>query len=208
MDYNTFKNFCMTHLWKMGDSVVLDALPNLITMAEAELDRKLRELPDRETASELICIGSYTPLPPDCHRVRHVANSVFGGMTYVGLDEISDYFDRYRNVAAPTGYFSTVGNQFLLIGHVDPLAPVYINLIYDRKIPRFSDTQVSWVADDYPDLYLYAVLKHTAPFLREDERLPLWQTLYNDALASVIDDGADRRFTGSPIKQKLSRTIR
>jgi len=43
----------------------------------------------------------------------------------------------------------------------------------------------NWLLQDAPDVYLYGTLMHTAPFLGEDARIPVWANLYQSALDSV-----------------------
>ncbi len=207
MTYQEFVDYIIVHLWKQGDTVVIENLPTLMRLAETELDRKLREVPDREVIFEAVVDSDVYTLPTDCKRVRHVSSDC-GGLTYVIPDHFSDLKRRMRNVLGVGEYFSSVNNQLLLMGNITPTSQVNLKVWYERKVPQFVDGGTSWLVDDFLDLYTYCVLKHSASFLREDERLTMWVNMYTDALASVIEEGADRKFTGSPMTQRFSPNIR
>lgn len=58
-------------------------------------------------------------------------------------------------------------------------------LYYQRIAPLTSDEDTNWVLQKYPGLYLYASLKQAAPFLHEDERLVVWDTMYQQTLLKL-----------------------
>jgi len=44
-------------------------------------------------------------------------------------------------------------------------------------ITRLSDDEpTNWLLEDWDDIYFYAALVESAPFLKEDERIPVWRT--------------------------------
>lgn len=50
-------------------------------------------------------------------------------------------------------------------------------LIDFQPIPRLSEQNpTNWLLEEWDDVYLYAALVETAPFLREDERIPVWRS--------------------------------
>lgn len=59
---------------------------------------------------------------------------------------------------------------------------------YPFKIPYYGTlsfldetTQTNWLTINAPDLLLYASLLESVPFLKVDERIPVWQGYYNAA---------------------------
>jgi hypothetical protein len=57
-------------------------------------------------------------------------------------------------------------------------------------------------------VYLYCVLKHTAPFLREDERLGTWDAMYGNAIGTALEENNERKYAGSPLKMHFPAGIR
>lgn len=75
-------------------------------------------------------------------------------------------------------------------------AALLLNVSYTAKVPDYKTEDSSWLEDEFSDLYTYAVLIQTAPFLREDERLPNWVNMYNTELTSAIEDSEFNRKHG------------
>jgi hypothetical protein len=45
--------------------------------------------------------------------------------------------------------------------------------------------QTNWLTDYAPDVLLYAILLEAVPFLKNDERIPVWESAYARGLASL-----------------------
>lgn len=63
---------------------------------------------------------------------------------------------------------------------------------YERPEPLSSDNQVNWTTQYAPQLLLYATLLETAPWLKNDQRLALWQQLYESAKAALLNESKRR----------------
>lgn len=50
-----------------------------------------------------------------------------------------------------------------------------------------SDAAAHWLIVNAPDLLLYGALLEAMPFIKNDDRLPMWQQLYADALRDYRD---------------------
>lgn len=59
----------------------------------------------------------------------------------------------------------------------------------------------------YPDVFLYGALTEAAPYLKNDERLPIWKGRVDEALRE-LEIARDRmQFGGKPPKMKLPRVF-
>ena len=76
---------------------------------------------------------------------------------------------------------------------------------YQRRVPDFKTTDTSWLADEELDLLTYATLYHSAPFLREDERVALWQQMYIEALNKTNENSAHSQTRGIAAPARLPR---
>lgn len=90
-------------------------------------------------------------------------------------------------------------------GSETQLSEITVVCDYRTTVPRFKDADSSWLADEYLDLYTYSVLRQTAPFLREDERLQVWQAMHDEALASALDVSAFEQSKGTFASKPLPR---
>lgn len=55
----------------------------------------------------------------------------------------------------------------------------------------------------YPEVFLFGALAESAPFLGEDERLPMWKGLFLEWLDSANAAERNRAFAGSRLTQKV-----
>lgn len=54
----------------------------------------------------------------------------------------------------------------------------------------------------YPEVFMFGALSESAPFLGEDARLPMWQKLFRDWLASANSIERNRAYEGGRLRQK------
>ena len=205
MDYQEFKDFILVHLWKQGDQVVLDALDKLTLMAEAELNRTIK-IEARTTVADIVAESTSVDLPDDYRSMRNVSSPKCS-MVYLTPQQFSDAKAAGNFTRSDISY-TIAGNKLRLLGDVSVEKPLSLELWYYRNIPNFKETDSSWLVDEYLDLYTYSVLKHSAPFLREDERLSTWGSLYNSPLASVVEEDNERKYAGSPLRISLPAGVR
>ena len=71
------------------------------------------------------------------------------------------------------------------------------NLIYRATITPLSSTNTTnWLLNKYPALYLYGALAETAPYLRDDSRLPVWEAKKENLIAKLYDFENRREYSG------------
>ena len=81
-------------------------------------------------------------------------------------------------------YFTIIGNQIRV--SPSPDATYTAELVYFAKLDKLSDSvTTNWLLTSSPDAYLYGALMQAAPYLKDDERVAVWGTLYNTAIESI-----------------------
>lgn len=217
MDYSTFKSYLQTFLWKDNDTVLSNNLDNLILMANSELNRKL-DIQRREVSTTIAPEQEDYSLPSDFGQILSISNLEPSRQRYradeMRLTTKSDIME-IRSVTEsayiePVYYVQKAAsvNTLFLVGPFSASAPGSFDLTYRTDVPDYATADTSWLADDYLDLYVYTVLKHTAPFLREDERVPVWKAYQQEALDAALDEDKRLiRFGGSPLKMKPHRYV-
>lgn len=200
MTYEQFKEYLLTHLWKQGDTLVFNNLSVVIATAEAELRRVLK-VEDSSITAVIMAEDAVWPLPTDCKTIRSLSSPYYGEMKYLIPAEFADVS---ASMTKNGRVYTVVNNNICLIGPVSASEPVELICWYYRKLPTLAEsTDDNALLGNYFDVYLYCVLKHTAPFLREDDRLAVWNNLYTTALTSALDENDDRKYAGSPIRIKF-----
>lgn len=207
MNYATFKAYLARFVWRNGDTVFEGDLDNMIDMAHARLNRDLR-IQRMIVVASADLTADVISLPTDYLEMRTItSDSPPAPMQYVTP------YERERIKLANASSFQpiyTITGQY--ISFVGPMSaadnpPRSVILTYYSKIPDFAATNTSWLADDYLDLYTYAVLRHTPAYLKEDERIALWKNEYDETLASVINSEIGRKYAGSPLRAPMPGVV-
>ncbi|MCP1651695.1 phage adaptor protein [Pseudomonas nitroreducens] len=172
-------------------------IPDFIDLAEDMLngDLKTRSMEAKSTLSTVA--GTKTvSLPPDMLEMRRlqVLGSYNQPLSYRSPDELSiDYAD--NRVGQPV-VFTVVGSNIELAPVPD--AVYSLELTYQQRIPALTSTNTTnWLIASWPSAYLYGTLLAAEPFLKNDERLPVWQALYQQAVDKI--NGIDW-YSGSTMK--------
>lgn len=173
--------------------------PEFIAMAEARMNRDARlRVIDAITRDTLAVSSQFTDLPSD---FALMVNCELQTTPVVPLEyRTPQQMDVVRNSSA-TGdprYFSIVGNELEVVPV--PSSSVTLGLIYYKRIVALSDANTSnWLLTAAPDLYLYASLVEASPFLHEDERVALWEQLYNTRADAYRQSSERDQTTDSPL---------
>jgi hypothetical protein len=77
-----------------------------------------------------------------------------------------------------------------------------MEILYYELPPLLDDTnQTNWLTEFAPNLLLYGSLVEATPFVKDDQRVQLWQTYYDRSLAAlngedlqkIVDRSTNRR---------------
>lgn len=177
-----------------------DVVPTFIQTAEARLKRDPRV---RKLRTQALALKAQTVnLPSDFKRLEAL---YFDGPTYFGdIDTVAT--GQLGDVEATKGE-TGVPSHTAIIGQTLRLAPVpdktyNARLAYWATIDPLSDnTQSNWLLTDYPDIYLYASLLPSAPYLRDDPRLAVWERELEKALAELKRHTDDQAYGGSLVRR-------
>lgn len=112
------------------------------------------------------------------------------------------YWSNPTAVAAPK-FYANYGNQTGNIGNVGLsfdqfyIAPTpdvnYAGSIIYKGLPIFNiQYPTNFLTERYPTLLLDACLVEASPFLKNDERIPVWESRYRQSLQAVITDSEKR----------------
>jgi hypothetical protein len=63
---------------------------------------------------------------------------------------------------------------------------VFEVLYYERLQPLDSSNQTNWFTIYAPQALLYGTLLQAMPFLKNDERVPLWQAMYQQSMDILV----------------------
>lgn len=179
------------------DSVI----PDLIHNAESDLQRDDRI---RNFIAQGFTVDSEEESLPSDFRaldsVYHDGDTYFGEINIKSLADLSLVNAREDGTAAPTDA-AIIGNSTIRFAP-EPDQEYSMRISYWQTIPHLSDSkQSNWLLDDSPDIYLYASLVESAPYLKDDERLALWRGELERRIERFHRDISTRQYSGSLVKQ-------
>jgi hypothetical protein len=171
-------------------------IQTFIQFAEADLNTRLRsrEMIVNATATS---DGQFVALPPDW--LEAINMMIVGGQSplrYITPDE-ADTIIKAQTYTSTRFYSMTTGVIELVPPAVDDIT---IDMVYYGKIPALSDANTTnWLLTKAPDVYLYGALTHAAPFLMDDQRMPVFSQIYLARVQSLQDESQKALHSGSPL---------
>lgn len=176
------------------DPTVFEQLPSLINLAERELANRLKILGFVAVVTDTMGIGQSVIPKPD--RWRDTISINFGvGATQVRtplFPRVYEYCRRYWPDEDLTGqpkfYADYDYFNWLIVPSADFAYPFEVNY---WELPALLDAtnQTNWTTDFAPNALLHGALLQATPFLKNDERIPTWEAIYEKDVA--ILEGQD-----------------
>lgn len=181
-------------------------IPVFVQLAESQLNRELRHWKMETRATATIDAGDqYSQVPGDWLETIRMSISD-GNTSKVDQTSLTDLMDKREaglNQVGRPRFYAHAGESFEL--YPTPNQTYNIELMYYQKIPALSASQTTnWLLDFAPDAYLYGSLVQASPYLGEDERVAVWNGLYNAAVASINAQNEKSRYSGSTLSMRLS----
>jgi hypothetical protein len=169
-------------------------IPSFIQLAEKDMEQKLRHHKMvTKCYSSVDADDGVVTLPSNWLEARNLEIDDLQ-ITY----QSPDVLDMFRSTDDGT---YTVPRFYSFYGPNIEIWPVptedyTVEMDYYRTIPALADSVdgTNWLLTASPGVYLYGSLVHSAPYLRDDPRVALWDKMYESAL-QVLQGGSERAMT-------------
>ena len=179
-------------------------VPTFIRLAEAQMNREIKHWKG-EVRADLSVSSQYHDLPSGWRSPISLRVSTASGPREIepaSLTEIADLRAATNDLVGVPQYYAVSGDQIEF--YPTPSETFTVSATYRADIPALSaSNQSNWLLVEAPDAYLYGTLMQTAPWLREDERIAMWSSLYAQAIQSVNTDGQEAKHGGSGLRMKI-----
>tara|TARA_R100000329_G_scaffold150555_1_gene143789 strand:+ start:2110 stop:2730 length:621 start_codon:yes stop_codon:yes gene_type:complete len=182
-----------------SDQIVFDQLPRLVTLAERRIARELKIEGFIRAITTPLSIGVSTYLKPD--RWRDTISMTVDGTPIQtrSYEYLRNYWPNEAQTASPQFYADYDYANWLIAPTPNAASTLEI-LYYEQPALLGPNLQSNWLTDYAPELVLYASLLEATPFLKNDERVQLWQSLYDRCaqafsgqdLGRILDRAAQR----------------
>jgi hypothetical protein len=198
-NYSTLKSTIADYLNRAD---LTSQIETFIQFAEADLNTRLR-CREQIVRAEATSDAEFVQLPADW--LEAINLHIVGGqqpLRYVTLDE-ADIINKEQIYTAPH-FYSLMNGAIEIIP--EPSDDIDIEMIYYSKITSLSNANTTnWLLTKAPDVYLYGALTHAAPFLMDDQRIPVFAQIYLARVQALQDESQKSLHSGSPL---IARTRR
>lgn len=187
-----------------GDDISASDLsvPVLDTMIGAGEIRVYRDIRSstQDTQLSITSVSNSAPLPADYLELKGAPYTPkFKTAKYEPWEVVQNYIQTGCTMSGNLTFYTFEGDNLIFYPPTD-------GVITGRYYKRFADisTGLNALFTRHPDLFIYAALSESAPFLGETTRLPMWEGKYSQ-LAAAANEQERRRVTrGSKLATRVA----
>ena len=152
---------------------------------------------EMEAPLSITVTNNLAPLPADCLALKRVQLSGEYPMDYVAEEGTLRLLKvggagsarKYTQQGTSLLFFPSLSDGTTVTGR------------YYQQSADIATGALNAAFNRYPDVWLYAALAESAPFLGEDGRLPMWKTLYAGRVRAALANEGERASNGSRLTQ-------
>lgn len=188
MTYDSLVENIQSYL-ERTDAATLEKIPLFIMLAEQVIASQIKFLGNLTVNTSTMTIGeNIIPKPARWHKTVSM-NITVAGKKYPVLLRKYEYLREYWPDAAQTSipkFYADYDYTHWLVAPTPDQAYTFEVLYYERIQPLDATNQTNWFTTYAPQALLYGSLLQAMPFLRNDERMPLWQEQYTQIMQTLI----------------------
>lgn len=180
MTYDSLVENIQSYL-ERTDTATLDKIPLFIMLAEQVIASQIKFLGNLTVNTSTMVSGSSTIAKPARWHKTVSMNITVGGSRQPVLNRRYEYLREYWPSPTDTGvpvYYADYDYSNWLIAPTPDSAYAFEVLYYERVQPLDSSNQTNWFTIYAPQALLYGSLLQAMPFLKNDDRIPMWQGQY------------------------------
>lgn len=190
------------------DPIVYAQIPKLINLAERRIARDIKiqgfqtvvtttmqtavcVMPKPDRWRETISINIGTGLTNDSRKTLYTRS----------YEYCRTYWPDQTQVGEPAFYADYDYQHWLFAATPDQNYPVEI-VYYELPVLLDDEVQQNWLSNYAPNALLYGTLLEATPFLKNDERIPIWQQFYQMAIDSLNTEDIKKIVDRSTTRQE------
>jgi hypothetical protein len=209
MTFTSLQSDIRNYLERGGatDPIVFEQIPRLITLAERRISRELKIQGFLAVVNTFMQAGVSVYPKPDRWRDTVSINigTGSGNNTRTAIyprsyEYVREYWPDATQEETPEFYADYNYSNWVFAPTPDAAYPMEV-LYYELPPLLDEDTQTNWLTEYAPNLLLYGCLLEATPFVKDDQRVQLWQAYYDRALSAlngedlqkIVDRSVNRR---------------
>jgi hypothetical protein len=170
------------------DTATLEKIPTFIMLAEQVISTEIQFLGNLTVVTSTMNIGEPIIVKPARWRktvsVNLIDNSQRQPVFLRKYEYLRNYWPNATQTDTPV-YYCDYDYTHWLVAPTPDLAYNYEVLYYERVQPLDVTNQTNWFTQYAPQAMLYGSLLQAMPFLKNDERIPMWQAQYDRVIATL-----------------------
>jgi hypothetical protein len=191
-----------------SDAVVYEQIPRLINLAERRIARELKVQGFINVVTGTLDAGQSVYPKPDRWRDT-VSFNIGTGATLNNrqflytrdYEYLRSYWPNALDTDQPVFYSDYDYSHWLIAPTPDQDYP--FEILYYELPPLLDDSvQTNWITEYAPQLLLYGTLVEATPFLKNDERIQVWQSMYDRAAAMLNGEDLGKILDRSAVRKE------
>ena len=194
MTYSSLVNDIATYL-ERNDQATLDKIPQFIMFAEQVIASEIKFLGNLTVADGTMTANDPVLDKPARWRKTVSFNVTLAGERYPVFLRKYEYLREYWPDDTQTGlpaFYCDYDYTHWLVAPTPATNYSFQVLYYERNQPLDSSNQSNWFTQYAPQALLYGSLLQAMPFLKNDERIPVWQSMYDKSIALLKEEDLTR----------------
>lgn len=191
-----------------SDAVVYEQIPRLINLAERRIARELKIQGFINVVTGTLITGTSVYPKPDRWRDTVSVNIGTGAtqnerkfLFTRDYEYLRSYWPNALDTDQPLFYSDYDYNHWLIAPTPDQDYP--FEILYYELPPLLDDSvQTNWITEYAPQLLLYGTLVEATPFLKNDERIQVWQSMYDRAAAMLNGEDLGKILDRSAVRKE------
>jgi len=187
MTYDSLTENIQSYL-ERTDTATLEKIPLFIMLAEQVIASEIKFLGNLTVNTSTMTIGQFVlDKPARWHKTVSMNVIVNGERQPILLrkyEYLREYWPDQTQTSVPL-YYADYDYTHWLIAPTPAAAYSFEVLYYERNQPLDSTNQTNWFTIYAPQALLYGSLLQAMPFLKNDDRIPMWQAQYQ-AIMQVL----------------------
>ena len=188
MTYDSLTSTVEQYL-ERNDVAVVAQIPVAISLCEFEIAQEIKTLGQLQVAQSTLTEGNPVVVKPARWRKTVSMNytDANGKKQPIFLrkyEYLENYWPNPNETSSPQ-FYSDYDYEHWFIAPTPDQAYAFEVLFYERIAPLSSENQTNWLTQYAPNAMLFGTLLQMMPFLKNDARLPVWQGMFDKAIAAL-----------------------
>jgi len=186
----------------LNRSDLTSRIPEFIVLFEASFNRTMRTVDMLTNDTAFSVTGQYVNVPTGFLQAKRLTllTTPVTPLEYMTPESLAEQ-RQYHSGSGRPQFYTVTSTQLEFLPSPD--ATYTANLSYYKRITAVASSD-NWLLTNHPDIYLFGALVAAEPYLKNDERLIVWQAQLSKALDELRLEDERKSIGGTPTMRARS----